>query len=258
MKNLFLLSAIALSSSLSFAAIKEETFEYKEDSTPLEGFIAYPDTAAKAPGVIVVHDWKGLGEFSKKRARQLAEMGYVAFAADIYGKGVKANTPEEAGKLAGSFKGDSKKFRARILAAYKALKSLKQVDSKKIAALGFCFGGTAALELARTGTPLSGVISFHGGLSTKEPATKKGQIKTKVLVLHGADDPNVPPAEVAAFEDEMRKTGTDWQLNAYGDAVHAFTNPEAGNDKSKGAAYNASADKRSYAAMVDFLKEVFN
>jgi dienelactone hydrolase len=249
-----------LFSSLGVCAtnIKEQTFEYKDGSTVLEGFLAYPEAAAKAPGVIVVHEWMGLNDYAKKRARQLAELGYVALAADVYGKGIRANNPADAGKLAGEYKNDPKKLRSRMNAALKALKSVKQVDTKKIAAMGYCFGGTSVLELARSGADVKGVISFHGGLSTKEPATKKGQIKSKVLVLHGADDPHVPPADVATFEDEMRTAGVDWQFHAYGGAVHAFTNPASGNDNSKGAAYNADADRRSFATMVTFLTEIFN
>ncbi len=254
----YLLLASTLIWNFSNAAIKEEVIEYKDGKTVLEGFVAYPENASKAPAVIIVHNWMGLADYSKMRARQLAELGYVAFAADIYGKGVRPKNQEEAGKLAGEYKGDSKKFRARMNAALKKTKELKQVDKNKVAAIGYCFGGTGVLELARSGAKVNGVISFHGGLGSKEPITKNVKLAPKVLVLHGADDPYVPAAEVAAFEKEMRTAGADWQLVSYGNAVHAFSEVAAGNDPSNGAAYNEKADKRSFEAMKNFLNEVFN
>lgn len=255
MRSLF--SILVLSLNLAHAAIKEQSLEYKDGATTLEGFVASPEGALKVPGIIVVHDWKGPGDFSKQRARQLAELGYIAFEADIYGKGIRPSTPEEAGKNAGIYKGDPVKFRSRMNAALKKLKSLRGVDPEKIAVLGFCFGGTGALELARTGARIKGAISFHGGLATKAPLKKAGVLNAKILVLHGADDPNVPPEEVAQFENEMRTANADWQLVSYGGAVHSFTNPAAGNDPQKGAAYNATADKRSFEAMKTFLAEIF-
>lgn len=246
-----------LFTTLSHAALKEEVIEYKDGKTVLEGFVASPENTAKAPGVLIIHNWMGLADYSKMRARQLAEMGYVAFAVDVYGKGVRPQNREEASKLAGEYKGDSKKFRSRLTAALKTLKSMKNVDKSKVAAIGYCFGGTGALELYRSGADINGVISFHGGLSSKMPLSKKAISKAKVLVLHGADDPFVPASEVAAFESEMRSAGADWQLHAYGNAVHAFTEESAGNDNSKGAAYNKNADQRSFEAMKDFFKEIF-
>jgi dienelactone hydrolase len=198
----------------------------------------------------------GLADYAKSRARQLAELGYVVFAADLYGKGVRPSSPQEAGQLAGALKGNRPLMRARTLAALEALRKSDRVDDDRIVSLGYCFGGTAALELGRAGGEVRGIVTFHGGLDSPTPDDAK-RIKGKVLVLHGADDPNVPPAQVAAFQDEMRKGGVDWQLIAYGDAVHSFTNPAAGNDKSKGNAYNEKADKRSWQAMKDFFAEVF-
>ena len=186
----------------------------------------------------------------------LARLGYVVFCADIYGKGVRVDNPQDAAKLATKYKDDRPLLRARVNAAFDQLKKQPLVDGKRTAAIGYCFGGTTVLELARSGTDLAGVVSFHGGLNTPTPEDAK-QIKGKVLALHGADDPYVPAAEVAAFEEEMRKAKVDWQLVGYGGAVHSFTMKEAGNDNSKGAAYNEKADQRSWEAMKVFFAEIF-
>lgn len=239
------------------AAVKTKVVEYRQGDTVLEGFLAWNDVkSAKSPGVLVVHEWTGLGPYAKKRAEMLAKMGYVAFAADIYGKGIRPSTPADAGKTAAIYKDDRQLLRARINAALDVLKGNRHVDPKRIAAIGYCFGGTTVLELARSGADIAGVVSFHGGLSTPTPQDAKN-IKAKVLALHGADDPFVKTDEVAAFQDEMRKGGVDWQFTAYGGAVHSFTNPDAGNDNSKGAAYNEKADKRSWEAMKVFFAEIF-
>jgi dienelactone hydrolase len=238
------------------AKIKTETIEYKHGTTVLEGYVAYDPGKTKAPGVMVVHEWLGVGPYVKKRAEQLAALGYVAFAADIYGKGVRPSNAKEAGELAGKFKSNRALMRERAAAGLEALKARKGVDGDRLAAIGYCFGGTTVLELARAGAPLRGVVSFHGGLDTPNPAETRN-IRAKVLVLHGADDPFVPAKDVAAFEDEMRAAGVDWQLVKYAKAVHSFTNPDAGNDPGKGAAYNLDADRRSWEAMRDFLAEVF-
>lgn len=254
MKKLFF--AVILSAVSAQAKLVTKTVEYKEGATVLEGYLAYDDSKGLKPGIVVVHDWMGLSDDTKKRADMLAGLGYVALAADIYGKGVRARDAAEAGKLATQYKSDVKLLRARVTAAYDYLKAQASVDKTKMAAMGYCFGGTTALELARSGAALKGVISFHGGLATPNPADAKN-IKGRVLALHGADDPYVGPAEVAGFEKEMRDAKLDWQLVAYGNAVHAFTVKAAGNDNSKGAAYNEKADKRSWIAMNDFLKEIF-
>jgi dienelactone hydrolase len=223
----------------------------------LEGYLTMPaNVTAKTPTVIVVHDWMGVGDYVKMRADQLAGLGYIAFAADIYGKATRPKDQKEASEFATKYKDDRKLMRARVQAALDTLKKEKFVDSKKVAVMGYCFGGTVALELARSGAPVIGAVSFHGGLSTPNPKDAK-KIKGKVLVLHGADDPWVPATEVAGFEEEMRSNKVDWQLIAYGGAVHSFTHKAAGNDNSKGAAYNEKADKRSWVAMQNFLGEVF-
>lgn len=252
LSSLALLAAAALPAA---AAVKTEVVEYKDGDQVCEGFLAYDDAAkGKRPGVVVVHDWMGVGDETRRRVKQLAELGYVALAADVYGKGIRPKDAKEAGALAGKYKGDLPALRARVRAAFDTLSKNPRVEASKVLAIGYCFGGTSALELARSGAPLAGVVSFHGGLGTKDPADAKN-VRCPVLALHGAADPYVPPAEVAAFQKEMTDAKVDWQMVLYADAVHAFTNPGAGTDPSKGAAYNEKADKRSWEAMKAFFAE---
>ena len=256
-KSIFLAIALLTLPAILHAAVIEKTVEYKQGDAVLEGYLAYDESLSSLrPGVIVVHDWKGLNDYAKSRTRQLAELGYVAFAADIYGKGRRAKDHEEAGKLAGAYKNDRNLMRARAKAALDFLKAQPNVDPEKIAAIGYCFGGTAVLEMARAGFDLKGVASFHGGLETPLPA-HKGAIKAKIRVYHGAAEIFVTPAEVEAFKKEMTDAGADFQFHAFEGAVHAFTVPDAGNDPSTGAAYNEKADKESWAMLMDFFKEIF-
>jgi dienelactone hydrolase len=240
------------------AAVVTKTVEYRQGDTVLEGYLAYDDAVTeKRPGVLVIHEWTGINPYIKKRTEQLAALGHVAFAADIYGKGVRPSTPELAGKEAGKYRGkDRSLIRARAAAGLATLAAYPQVDAGRIAVIGYCFGGTAALELARSGAKVLGTVSFHGGLDTPNPADAL-KIRGKVLVLHGADDPHVPPAQTAAFQQEMRLAKVDWEMVYYGGAVHAFTNPDSGSDNSKGAAYNAAADRRSWQEMKLFFAEIF-
>ena len=241
----------------SQAAVHTETVEYQDGDTVLEGYLAYDDSSqAKRPGVLVVHEWMGLGDYAKRRAEQLAGLGYVAFAADMYGKGVRAKDHAEAAKLSGVYRSDRGLMRARIHVALEELSKHPLVDSSRIAAIGYCFGGTTVLELARSGADVVGVVSFHGGLDTPSPHDAK-HIKGRVLALHGADDPFVKKEQVEAFEEEMRQANVDYRLIIYPGAVHSFTVPEAGNDPSKGMAYNADADRRSWETMKTFLSDVF-
>ncbi len=251
-----LLLAMTLLTSTAHAEIITRTVEYRAGDAPLEGLLIQDSAGpAQKPGVLVVHDWMGVGPYARMRAEQLARLGYIAFVADVYGKGVRPASATEAGAQAGKFKKDRPLLRGRVVAALAELRKQPGVIPGKVAAIGYCFGGTAALELARAGADLSGVVSFHGGLESPTPADAKA-IKAKLLVLHGADDPFVPPAEVLAFEQEMRSGGVDWTLVKYSGAVHAFTQEGAGRDNSKGAAYNATADRRSWQAMRDFFDEV--
>jgi dienelactone hydrolase len=231
--------------------------EYKQGDTVLEGLAVYDDAIqGKRPAVLVVHQWKGLGDYEKKRAEMLARLGYNVFAADIYGQGVRPQAPSDAGAQAGKYRNDRGLLRARVRAGLDVLARHALTDPKRMAAIGYCFGGTAVLELARSGADIAGVVSFHGGLSSPTPGDARN-IKAKVLALHGADDPNVPPKEVVAFEEEMRQAGVDWQLVAYGGAVHSFTDWDAGTDNARGAAYNERADRRSWEAMKQFFAELF-
>jgi len=258
MRYLFLILSFLLVSTTAHAELKKQTLEYKDaEGTVLEGYLVYDDAAqGKLPGVIVVHDWMGFGPYGNGRAEQLAQLGYAAFAVDIYGKGVRPQNQDEAGKQAGKYKGDRTLMRQRAQAGLTALLDQPMVDHDKVAAIGYCFGGTVALEMARAGMPINGAVSFHGGLSTDMPA-KEGEVKAHVLALHGADDPLVPPAEVSDFQKEMNSAGVDWQMVYYSGAVHSFTRPDAGNDKSKGVAYNEKADKRSWEEMKQFFNEIF-
>ncbi len=255
--KLKLTAVLLLLSAVAQAKLQGKTVEYKEGKTALEGYLVYDDAVqGKRPGILVVHDWLGVGDYVRGRADQLAQLGYVVFAADIYGKGVRPKDSAEAMELVKIYKGNRPLMRARAQAAYSELLKQPQTDPSRLAAIGYCFGGTTALELARSGVPLAGVVSFHGGLDTPAPQDAKN-IKAKILALHGADDPYVPPDQVAAFEKEMTDAKVDWQLVKYSGAVHGFTIPASGNDNSKGAAYNAAADRRSWQAMKDFFAEIF-
>lgn len=257
MKYLLCSILVLLCAMRSQAAIHTEEVEYKQGDTTLEGYLAYDDSiSGKRPGVLIVHQWMGLTDYEKMRARMLAEMGYVAFCADIYGKGIRPTTPQEAGAQAGKFKGDRQLLRARVNAGLETLKQNPLVDTSRVAAIGYCFGGTTVIELARSGAQLNGIVSFHGGLDSPTPAGG-ANIKCKVLVLAGADDPFQKPDDLAAFENEMRDNKVNWQIVFYGGAVHAFTQKDVDKLGMAGAKYNAQADKRSWQAMKDFFGEIF-
>jgi len=257
MRRLLVLTMLLVWMVPAQAAVRSEPVEYKQGDATLEGYLAYDDAlSGKRPGILIVHEWWGLNDYVKGRADQLAQMGYVAFAADIYGKGVGAKTPAEAGRLSNIYVSDRKLMRTRVNAGLDMLLKNQYTDPARIAAIGYCFGGMTVLELARSGANVAGVVSFHGELNTLDPVDAKN-IKGRVLVLHGADDPVVPTSQVLAFVEEMRKARVDWQLVMYGNAAHSFTNPQAGNDPSKGAAYNEKADRRSWQAMKDFFGEMF-
>jgi len=255
--SLIAVAAIAMIASPALAEVKTRTVEYKQGDTVLEGYLAY-DTAGPAtkPGILVVHEWNGINPHTRQSVERLAAMGYVAFAPDIYGKGVRPATPEAAKAESGKYGGNRALLRSRVQAGLAELEKQPNVDPTKIAAIGYCFGGMTVLELARSGAKVAGVATFHGILATPTPADAKN-IQAKVLVLHGADDPYVPDAQVKAFEDEMRAAGVDWVLVKYSKTVHAFTNPAHGTDPSKPLAYNATADRRSWEALKAFLAELF-
>ncbi len=253
-----LLLLIIIITQRGMAQIHTEAIEYKDGDYVLEGYIAYDESiAGERPGIIVVHDWMGVGEYTKMRCEMLAKLGYFAFAADIYGKGIRPANGEEAGKLAGKYKGDRKLYRSRVNAALEEMRKNNKVNKSSIAAIGYCFGGTGVLELGRSGADIKGIISFHGGLDTPTPEDAKN-IKAKVLICHGGADPFVPAEQVKAFEDEMKNANISYKIISYEGAVHSFTNPFSGNDASKGAAYNEKADKDSWEDMKRFFSEIFN
>jgi dienelactone hydrolase len=237
--------------------VVEKALEYTHGELVLEGFLARPAQASRGlrPAVLVVHDWLGCGPFARERAKALAAQGYVAFALDMYGKGRLASGPAEASGLAKPFYEDPALMVARALAGLEVLRLQPEVDRSRVAAIGFCFGGSVVLQLARSGETLAGVVSFHGGLQTKAPAAE-GVVKAKILVLHGGDDPFVPPAQVAGFMEEMKQAKASWRMEIYGGAVHSFTNPAAGTDPSKGAAFDEDANRRSQAAQDAFLASI--
>ena len=257
MKPLITMLLVAFAATTAHAKVQHQLVEYKQGDATLEGYLAWDDAAkGKRPGVLVVHAWLGLDDNARKRADMLAGLGYVAFAADIYGKGVRPTTKEEAGALAGKFKGDRKLLRDRVDAAFDTMIKNPKVDATKTAAIGYCFGGTTAIELGRSGAQVNGIVSFHGGLDSPVPGDGKN-IKAKLLVLHGAADPHETPADFAAFQKELTDAKVDWQLVSYGGAVHCFTDATAGSDPSTGCAYDPKADARSWAAMRAFFDEVF-
>lgn len=255
MKTLLSLALASLCASLASAALRNEVVNYSQGGTPLEGALVYDDAkSGPRPGVLVVHQWKGLGDYEKKRAAMLAELGYAVFCVDIYGQGIRPQTSQAAGAEAGKYKANRPLLRQRVNAGLEAFRKQKIVEPKHIAAIGYCFGGTTVIELARSGADVAGVVSFHGGLDSPT-ATDGKNIKCKVLACHGADDPFEQPKDLEAFESEMRNAGVDWRLIKYGGAVHSFTDWNA-DGSLPGAKYNERADKRSWEDMKSFLNEV--
>jgi dienelactone hydrolase len=239
------------------ATVVHKLVDYKQGNAVLEGYLAYDDALkGKRPGVLVVHAWMGLDDNARKRADMLAGLGYVAFAADIYGKGIRPTNRDEAGKLAGKYKNDRKLLRARVDAAFDTMLKNPMVDATKTGAIGYCFGGTTAIELGRSGANVQGIVTFHAGLDAPTPADGKN-IKAHMLILHGAADPYETPQDFAAFQKEMADNKIDWQLTEYGGAVHCFTDSTAGSDASTGCAYNPVADARSWVAMKTFFADLF-
>lgn len=239
------------------ALAQGKSVNYADGDAKLTGYFVKAKTkgAGKAPGVVVIHQWMGLTGHEKKSAEKLSALGYHALAADIYGTGQTPKDMKEAGEKAGHYKTNYKTYQSRIRAAIAELVRLG-ADPKRIAVIGYCFGGTGAIEAARAQMPVAGVVSFHGGLG-KAADRPNGAVSTKVLVLHGADDPYESEEEIKKFQQEMREAKADWQMVYFANAVHAFTQVEAGNDNSKGAAYNAKADRRSWQDMKQFLAEIF-
>lgn len=236
--------------------METKKIEYHDGDTLLEGYLAYDKRfTGKLPAVLVIHDWSGRNELAQQKAEKLAELGYVGFAVDMYGKGIVGQTVEEKKSLMQPLMDNRHALAKRITAALTAVREIDVVDKNKVAAIGFCFGGLCALDLARSGANVSAVVSFHGLLfPPKEPLLQL--IKAKILVLHGYDDPMVPPEQVIAFTNEMTAVKADWQLHIFSNTMHGFTNPQA-NDPGFGTVYNKLTDQRAWSEMQNFLVEVF-
>ena len=255
--KLLAIVGLSLLASNVMAAVKSEAVNYEHDGTKLTGYLYYDDAATeKRPGVMVVHEWWGLNDYAKKRAEMLAELGYVAFAADMYGDGKVTDKPAQAKEWMSETTADVEAWRATALAGLEQLKKSDKVDATKLAAVGYCFGGGTILQMAYSGVKLNGVVSFHGSLPSAPDGT---EINTKVLAFHGNADAMVPSATVNKFTEQMEKTGADWQFVAMGSGVrHAFTNPDAGKYGVENLKYDEKADKRSWAGMQAFFNEIFD
>jgi dienelactone hydrolase len=240
-------------------ALKEENITYTGDGVTMNGFVVFDsNNTEKRPAILIIPEWWGLTDYAKSRAKQLAELGYIAMAVDMYGNGKTADSPDSAGKLAGPFYGNISMAKSRFDAALTKLKTYSQADPTKIAAIGYCFGGAMALSMAKLGDSLAGVVSFHGNLNVV-PA-KKELLKSKILVCHGADDTFVPKEEVDAFKKQMDSIGASYTFKSYPGAVHAFTNPNATEKGKKfniNIAYNAAADSASWKDMKEFFGTIF-
>jgi dienelactone hydrolase len=240
--------------------IKEKIVKYSSEGVVMKGYLVYDENIrGKRPGVLVVHEWWGLNDYARKRARMLAEMGYTALAVDMYGDGKQADHPSDAGKFSSELMKNFDVARGRFLAAMDYLKKQRTVDPGNIAAIGYCFGGGVVLNMARQGADLKGVASFHGGFAAVKPA-KPGGVKAKVLVLHGADDKFATTEQIEAFKKEMKDAGADMTFISYPGAVHSFTNPDADEIAKKfniPLGYNADADKKSWDELKKFLEKIF-
>jgi dienelactone hydrolase len=256
----WLVAGIALASTASTAraGVKTQEIEYQQGDTPLQGFLAYDDAAkGKRPGVIVVHEWWGMNEHARNQAIRLAKAGYVAFALDMYGKGKIATHPKDAQTFMAEATKDPAVVVARFNAGLEILKKQPQVDADKIAAIGYCFGGGVALAMARAGADLNAVATFHAHLAPSGPAAEKGKVKAKILAQTGGQDVMVPKDQVEAFKKEMQDAGVDATVITYPNAKHSFTNPDAAKAGMEQLAYDADADKKSWAELVKFFKKVF-
>ena len=261
MEKFLLFAALMLAAvSASHAAIQEREVTYSANGTALKGYIAYDDAIkGKRPGILVVHEWWGHNDYARRRAYMLAVNGYTALAVDMYGDGKQAHHPDDADKFSKDVYQNAALGRARFNAALKLIKKEKTVNAAKIAAIGYCFGGSVVLDMARAGLPLKAVASFHGGLGTGQPA-KQGKVKARIISFTGEDDPMIPAVQVEAFRDEMKKAGVYYKVVTYPGATHAFTNPaadELGKKFNLPLAYNATADKASWDDGLAFIADAF-
>ncbi len=250
---LALAAAFLLAAAGAHAKIVGRTVEYEQGGKRLEGYLAYDDAhRGKRPGVLVIHEWWGLNDYIRHRARELAQMGYVAFAADMYGDGRVTTDPGQAGAWSGEVRKTPGLLAERSKAGLEILKRQRNVDTHRIGAIGFCFGGSTVLALAYSGEPLQGVVTFHGSLFP--PAAGQAQrIRAPIVILQGEDDPFVKPETIAEVKKGLDEGGVDWYMVTYAHAMHAFTNPDAGKYGVKGVAYDAKAARRSWQEMRHFF-----
>ncbi len=257
---ILILLSLGLSTQAVLAEVRGKEVSYSDGSITMKGYLAWDDAVqGKRPGVLVVHEWWGHNQYARKRADMLAKMGYTALAVDMYGEGRTASHPKEAGEFAGEVRKNMVAGRARFEAALRTLQQEASVDPGRIAALGYCFGGTVVLEMARQGLDLDGVASYHGNLATSTPA-EPGKFKAKVAVFTGEADPMIPAAQVEAFRKEMEQAGVAYRLTSYPGVKHSFTNPEAddyGQRFGIPLAYDKHADQDSWAQTGVFLRDVF-
>jgi dienelactone hydrolase len=247
-------ACIALSGAAR-AEVRTKEIEYKQGDTPLQGFLAYDDAAkGKLPGALVIHEWWGQNQHARNQAVRLAKAGYVAFALDMYGKGKVATHPKDAQAFMEEATKDPQVVAARFNAALDLLKQQPQVDPERIAAIGYCFGGGVALNMARAGADLDAVATFHGALKPGGAPAEPGKVKARILVQTGTADPMVPREQVEAFRKEMKEAGAKVEIITYPNVRHSFTNPDAAKVGMEGLAYDANADRKSWAALLRFLK----
>jgi dienelactone hydrolase len=260
MKTLVFFIGLMFFPAVVHAAVQGKEVSYSANGTTLKGYVAYDDAVkGKRPGILVIHEWWGHNEYARRRARMLAEQGYTALAVDMYGDGKQAHHPDDAGKFASEVSKNAVLAKARFDAAYNLISKEDTVDAGKIGAVGYCFGGSVALNMARIGEPLKVVVSFHGGLGTATPA-EAGKVKARIASFSGEDDPMIPATQVAAFRQEMDKAGVKYKVVTYPGAKHAFTNPDAdkyGQQFKLPLAYNAAADKASWDEGLSFLADAF-
>ena len=260
--SLFIIALVLVFTGQASASanIQGKVVDYSSQGVVMRGYLAYDENIKrKRPGVLVVHEWWGHNEYARKRARMLVELGYTALAVDMYGDGKQAMHPDEAGKFSSGLMKNFDIARARFMAALDFLKQQPTVDPNRIAAIGYCFGGAIVLNMARQGVNLKGVASFHGSLTAVKPA-QPGNVKTNILVLHGADDKFITPEQIEAFKEEMKTAGADFQFISYPGVIHSFTNPDADTYAKKfnlPLAYNADADRKSWEELKKFFNTIF-
>jgi len=248
--------AVALACGLAHAKVVTKSIAYEQGGAKLEGYLAYDDAkSGPRPGVLVIHEWWGLNDYVKNRTKQLAEMGYVAFAADMYGDHKVTRDPKQAQEWSSAIENGGL-MAPRSKAGLDVLKQQAQTDKSKLAAIGFCFGGSTVLQLAYSGEPLAATVTFHGGLMPPKD-DQLSQIKTPILILHGAEDGFIKPETIDQVRTSLDKAKVDWYMVTYANAVHAFSNPDADSFKIPGIGYNEKAARRSWAEMQDFFKEKF-